>query len=62
MTIHDFHTKLSSRTEDNTLFEALRQLRRLEDLRGLLLSEDETALGGWYPWTDVAEPLHAAEA
>lgn len=56
MSIHDFHSKLSSRNEDNNaLLEALRQLRRLEDFRSLLFAEEEEAGGGWYPWNDTGE-------
>jgi hypothetical protein len=55
MFIHDFHSKLSSRSEDNSLFEALRRLRRLEDFRGLLFAEEEAG-GGWYPWNDTGVP------
>jgi len=62
MSIHDFHSKLSSRNECNALFEALRQVRRIRDIRGLLFNEETTA--GWNPWTDGTElPRHvAAEA
>lgn len=49
MSIHDFHSKLSSRNQ-NVLFEALRRLRRLENV-GILLSEEST-LAGWNPWMD----------
>jgi hypothetical protein len=54
MSIHDFHSKLSSRNEHNVLFEALRQLRRIDDVRSLLF--EETTLGGWNPWSDAVEP------
>jgi len=54
MSIHDFHSKLSSRNENNSLFDALRRLRKIEDIRGLALNE-ETAAGGWYPWMDGNE-------
>lgn len=54
MSISVFHSKLSSRNENTALFEALRRLRKLEDIRGLLFSE-ETAAGGWYPWMDGNE-------
>jgi hypothetical protein len=60
MSISDFHSKLSSRNENSVLFQALRQLRRIEDVRGLLFSE-ETVAGGWNPWTDGTE-YHAAKA
>lgn len=54
MSMHAFHSKLSSRNENNALFEALRRLRKIEDIRSLLFSE-ETLAGGWYPWTDGNE-------
>lgn len=53
MSIHDFHSKLSSRNESSVLFEALRHLRRLEDIQGLLL--EESTAGGWNPWSDGHE-------
>lgn len=60
MSIHDFHSKLSARNENNTLFEALRRLRLLKDVQSLMLSE-ETVAGGWYPWTDeIGQPQHVA--
>ena len=49
MSIHDFHSKLSSLNQGNALFQALRQLRRL-DVRILL--NEETTLAGWNPWMD----------
>jgi len=55
MPIHDFHSKLSARNEDNVLFEALRRLRKIEDVRTLLFTE--STMGGWYPWTDSEAPL-----
>jgi len=58
MSIHDFHSKLSSRIENNSaLFEALRRLRRLDDVRTFLF-EEEIAEFGWYPWTDETEPVY----
>ena len=54
MSISVFHSKLSSRNENTALFEALRSLRKIEDIRGLLFSEETTA-GGWYPWMDGNE-------
>lgn len=59
MSIHDFHSKLSSRNQSNVLFDALRQLRRL-DVR-ILLSE-ESSLAGWNPWMDGAAHHHPAGA
>lgn len=49
MSIHDFHSKLSSRSE-NPLFEALRRLRELTVQSMSAEEEEEAALGGWYPW------------
>jgi hypothetical protein len=53
MSIHDFHSKLSSRNESSILFEALRHLRGLDNVQSLV-NEEETA-GGWNPWTDGSE-------
>lgn len=51
MSIHDFHSKLSSRNETSVLFEALRHLRQLENVQNLFAAE-EAGAGGWNPWTD----------
>jgi hypothetical protein len=58
MSIHDFHSKLSSRNETQGLFEALRRLRRLDDIRSLLFTE--TVAGGWYPWNEGTEAYQHA--
>lgn len=58
MSIHDFHSKLSSRNETQGVFEALRRLRRLEDIRSLLFTE--TVAGGWYPWNEEGAPYQHA--
>lgn len=60
MSIHDFHSKLSSRNENGILIEALRQLRRIDNVRSLLFSEE--ASGGWNPWADATEYPPAARA
>lgn len=54
MSIHDFHLKLSSRNESSVLFEALRQLRRIDDIRCLLFAGN-TSAAGWNPWGDGHE-------
>lgn len=54
MSIHDFHSKLLSRNENSVLLEALRQLRRIEDVRGLLF-DSNTSASGWNPWGDCHE-------
>ena len=51
MSIHDFHSKLSSRNETSILFEALRHLRGLENVQSLV-ADEEAGAGGWNPWTD----------
>lgn len=48
MSIHDFYSKLVSQNE-NALFNALRRLSLLPDLK-CLTAEEEAALGGWVPW------------
>lgn len=63
MAIRDFHAELSSRNENNVLFEALRRLRALGDVRNVLFAEEAAAGGGWYPWMDNAQHRQAnAEA
>ena len=57
MSIHDFHSQLSTRNE-NPLFDALRRLRRVENIRTLLLS-NETLAGGWYPWEGAENQQHS---
>ncbi len=61
MSIHDFHSKLSSRNENSVLFEALRHLRRLENVQSLLFKEEAPA-GGWNPWSDGIQHHHHAAA
>lgn len=56
MSIHDFHSKLSSRTE-NPLFEALRRLREVTVQTFSEAEEEEAALGGWYQWDGQAPPV-----
>lgn len=64
MAIQDFHAALSSRNQDNLLFQALRQLRGLANVKNVLFLEEEAAAGGgWYPWMDNAQHRQAnAEA
>ena len=47
MSIHDFHSKLSSGKEEGTLFAALRRLKGIE--RPALAVEQEP---GWSYWTE----------
>lgn len=53
MLIDDFHSKLVSGKEEGKLFEVLRKLRKMEDLRGLLAdgSDRDPQAGAWSVWT-----------
>lgn len=63
MAIQDFHAELSSRNQNNVLFQALRQLRGLANVKNVLFIEESAAGGGWYPWMDNAQHRQAnAEA
>lgn len=61
MLIHDFHSKLVSGNEEGKLFEILRKLRKMEDLRGLLAtdSDREPEAGAWSVWTEESAPVTA---
>jgi hypothetical protein len=48
MRIHEFHSKLDLRHDQGTLFDALRRLRLMNDLKSM----EEAA--GWIVWTDDA--------
>ncbi len=62
MSIQDFHSKLSSRNESSPLFQALRHLRKLQNIQGVLFSE-ETSANGWGPWApDGTQPLEHSAA
>jgi hypothetical protein len=58
MLIHDFHSKLVSGSEEGKLFEILRKLRKMEDLRGLLAtdSDRQPEAGAWSVWTEESSP------
>ena len=61
MLIHDFHSKLVSGNEEGKLFEILRKLRKMEDLRGLLStdSDRQPEAGAWSVWTEESAPVPA---
>jgi hypothetical protein len=50
MQIHDFYSKLTSVTEANSLFQALRALSQVEDPKHVLSAEGDTTLGEWAAW------------
>jgi hypothetical protein len=49
MSIHDFHSKLTSGQNEGRLFEALRKLKKLES--ALAMTQEEA---GWYEWPALA--------
>jgi hypothetical protein len=53
MSIHDFHSKLTSEREEGRLFEALRRLKGIESLKAVAAQEPAT----WNQWTDGSEGL-----
>ena len=59
MYIHDFHSKLTSANEGGPLFEALRSLSRVEDLR-TVLNFDPIIFGEWAQWPSME--AHASDA
>jgi hypothetical protein len=52
MHIHDFYSKLTSVTEEGHLFQALRNLSRVENPQSIIDGED-TILGEWTAWPPV---------
>ncbi|HET9225989.1 MAG TPA: hypothetical protein VFR31_04940 [Thermoanaerobaculia bacterium] len=50
MSIHDFHQKFVSATEDNALVESLRRLSQLEDPK-VMFEGDPT--GEWSYWSEA---------
>jgi hypothetical protein len=59
MHIHDFHSKLTSTTEGGPLFEALRSLSGIEDLK-TVLNVDPIISGEWPQWPSM-DP-HSSDA
>ena len=58
MHIHDFHTKFVAANEECHLFEALRSLSQVEDLKGAL--DGNLVMGEWVGWPPV--DAHASNA
>jgi hypothetical protein len=48
MHIHDFYSKLTSVTEEGHLFQALRSLSLVEDLKSV--AAEDTIMGDWVSW------------
>jgi hypothetical protein len=51
MHIHDFYSKLTSVTEESHLFQALRNLSRVEDPQSVI--DQNNILGEWTAWPPV---------
>jgi len=49
MSIHDFHAKLATFSDDNALLRTLRRLSLLDDPKRML--NDGEPLNDWIPWT-----------
>ncbi|MFL6193234.1 MAG: hypothetical protein ACJ75H_03630 [Thermoanaerobaculia bacterium] len=63
MQIHDFHSKLTSRDEEGNLFQALRSLSLVEDLRSMIDADPANALIDWSPWPPMeASAAYAVQA
>lgn len=58
MHIHDFHSKLTSTNEEGNLFQALRNLSLVDDIRSMIASDPANALIDWSPWP----PMEASAA
>lgn len=59
MHIHDFHTKFVSMSEDCNLFQALRNLSLVEDVKSLLA--DGVGME-WVPWPPMQAEAGAMPA
>lgn len=55
MSIRDFHSKFASATPENPLFQALRKLSHLDDIKSFVTSQD-------FAWGDWSEPEEALPA
>lgn len=51
MLIHEFHSKLGSRNDQSLLFDALRRLRLVKDLKSVATNAES----GWILWTDATQ-------
>jgi hypothetical protein len=53
MHIHDFHAKFVAVNEEDRLFEGLRNLSLVEDLKSLFAGESATISLDWLPWNSI---------
>lgn len=59
MSIHDFHNRFVSATENNVLVESLRRLSLLDDPKSMFEAEPQ---GEWGIWTEGTESLATGHA
>lgn len=52
MLIHDFHSKMVSGKEEGMLIEALRRLRKLENITLLMSASTDQEAGAWNVWAE----------
>ncbi|MCP3997357.1 MAG: hypothetical protein GY722_20215 [bacterium] len=52
MSIQEFHSKMRSGAESDSLFEALRVLQTVEDLTVLTGEDGESLFGPWNTWPE----------
>lgn len=52
MLIHDFHSKMVSGKEEGKLIEALRKLRKLENVKAFVSATKDQEAGAWNVWAE----------
>jgi len=55
MQIHDFYSKLTSKREEGHLFQALRNLSLVEDVRAMLAEGTDNILVDWASWPPAGD-------
>lgn len=50
MLIHDFHSKMVSGKEEGKLIEALRKLRKMENVKAFMAATKDQEAGAWNVW------------
>ncbi len=57
MLINDFHSKMVSGKEEGRLIEALRKLRKLENIKALMSESIDQEAGAWNVWAAEDETV-----
>ena len=52
MLINDFHSKMVSGKEEGRLIEALRKLRKLENIKAMMSESTNQEAGAWNVWAE----------